>query len=344
MKRLRSSILRKYAGQIHPDHFVWAIDDTANPKYSKDAYRAGHWHGSSGPWYGQKIMVLALVDMNRGIAIPISYIVVPKKGDADYKKGADLAIDLLKSALDENFPKLPVVFDSWFDSVELMKNVENLGMVYVGEIKTNRKVRKNPGRYVAWSSTKALFSRIPRYRVRSRFDSEKIKKGKKRAKVAAQLRIWVRGRKSQLNAIGVFNRRNGRDAFGYYVSTDLSMSRARIWEISRARWKIEVMFRDLKQHLSFGKMPSGSQNAADISICLPMLILVSLRLHSESLWKHPPDDTIGNMVDQIREQSLSRSIDYIVQRENEETLNRLRSRRLPSRMNKKPVDQLAEAS
>jgi IS4 transposase len=58
-----------------------------------------------------------------------------------------------------------------------------------------------------------------------------------------------------LNALAVYNRRNGKNAFAYYVSTDLKMIGARIWEITRARWKIEWMFPDLKQNLSFGSLP-----------------------------------------------------------------------------------------
>ena len=85
MRRLRGSVLRKYKGQIDPKHFVYVIDDTANPKYSGNAFNAGAWHGSSGPWFGQKVMVLALVDKKRGISIPINYIIAAKEGELDHK-------------------------------------------------------------------------------------------------------------------------------------------------------------------------------------------------------------------------------------------------------------------
>ena len=84
----------------------------------------------------------------------------------------------------------------------------------------------------------------------------------------------------------------------------------------------------------------------DISeyICLPMLILVSMRLHEEAFWGFQNSSSIGEMTDQIRERSLLRSIDFIVNEEDKNTLQRLKSRRNLKRLNKKPVDWLAEAS
>lgn len=345
MRRLRRSILNHYGDEVFdPEHFAWAIDDTANPKFGKTVFRSGHWCGSSGPWMGQKVMVLGLVDLRRGISLPVAYVIAPKKGTPGYKKGHELAIDLLKIALDAGLPPLPVTVDSWFDSIELMDAVQNLGMTYVGELKSNRKVRRNPGRYVPWTNMAAAFHGVRRIRVHTRFDSAKVKSGRKRAKVAARVRLWIRGRSAALNVIAVYNRRNGRDAFGYYASTDLSMSPARIWEISRARWKIEVMFRDLKQHLSFGKLPCGGESGADVAVCLPMLILVSLRLHAKLIWGFDDPGTIGDMIDQIRERSLSHSIDHLVSRKEGVLTERLRARRASHRLNKKPVNRFAEAS
>jgi len=345
MRRLRSSVLRKYNGQIDPDSFVYVIDDTANPKYSGNVFNAGAWHGSSGPWFGQKVMVLALVDKKRGISIPIGYIIAAKEGELDHKTGPDMAIQLLKQAISEDWPSLPVVFDSWFDSQDLMEKVQELGLTYCGELKGNRKAKNSTSEIPTWTSLPETFKGCSRSRLYTCFDSEKIKKRLKRSKVGANLNIYIKNRKTPLNAIAVYNRRNGKKAFGYYVTTDLSMSGAKIWEISRARWKIEVMFRDLKQNLSFGRLPTAGESNAHLAVCIPFLILTSLRLSSEKHWDFENETmTIGEQVDQIRESALVKSIDYLVVRQNIDVIKTLKSRRAMNRLNKKPVNRLAEAA
>jgi hypothetical protein len=345
MRRLRSSVLRKYKGQIDPDSFVYAIDDTANPKYSGNAFNAGAWHGASGPWFGQKVMVLALVDKKRGISIPINYFIAAKEGELDHKTGPEMAIELLKHAIGEDWPSLPVVFDSWFDSKDLMEKVEELGLTYYGELKGNRKVKDSTSEKPTWTTLPDLFKGCSRSRLYTCFDSEKIKKRLKRSKVGANLRLYIKNRKTPLNAIAVYNRRNGKKAFGYYVTSDLSMSGAKIWEISRARWKIEVMFRDLKQNLSFGRLPSAGESNAHLAECIPFLILSSLRLSSEKHWDFQSETiTIGEQVDQIRENALVKSIDYLIVRRNIAVIKTLKSRRALDRLNKKPVNRLAEAA
>ena len=123
------------------------------------------------------------------------------------------------------------------------------------------------------------------------------------------------------------------------------MSGAKIWEISRARWKIEVMFRDLKQNLSFARLPSAGESNAHLAVCIPFLILTSLRLSSEKHWDFQSETmTIGEQVDQIRENALIKSIDYLIVRRNIAVIKTLKSRRALDRLNKKPVNRLAEAA
>ncbi len=345
MKRLRFSILRRYKQRFltSPEDFCWAIDDTANPKYGKNSYRSHPWHSSSGPYFGQKIMVLALIDMKGGFAIPVAYLICPKKEEMGYISGPDAAVALLKSAKESGFPNLPVTMDSWFDSTELMAAIEALGMTYVGEAKSKRKCRCNPCRFVPWSKLADLFGSLPRLRLKRHL------KGKSRGglKSYSQKRVYIRNRKSMVNMIAVYNRFNGKKAFGYYCSTDLTMSGERIWELSRARWKIEVMFRDLKQHLSFGKLPCCTEAAAHLAVCLPFMLYVELRLNvPKETMNNKATSTIGDQVDRLREKSLMQSITMLIDTPPhfKTVVTKLRSRRQSSRLNRKPVDQSAEAA
>ena len=65
MKRLRKSILRRFKGKLTPNNFCFALDDTANPKYGKKTFHGGYWRGSDGVMYGQKIIVISLVDIKK---------------------------------------------------------------------------------------------------------------------------------------------------------------------------------------------------------------------------------------------------------------------------------------
>ena len=212
MKRLRNSILRHYNGKIDAENFCFAIDDTANPKYGKTIYRCGPWHSSGGPYVGQKILVLALVDVKRSIALPIAFIILPKKDDPSHIPAPKLAINLLRQALEAGFARLPVTTDSWFDSNAFINDVEQLGLDFVGELKSNRRIKTSPGPNSKWTSIKEFFTGLPRMYMRSRFDSEDVLAHKKVAKSGAQSRIFIRDRKTALNGLAVYNRKNGLKA------------------------------------------------------------------------------------------------------------------------------------
>jgi hypothetical protein len=63
------------------------------------------------------------------------------------------------------------------------------------------------------------------------------------------------------------------------VSNDLSIRGERLWELSRARWYVEEMFRTLKKTLSFLAVPMQGQSATMATICLLMAILRSPQIH-----------------------------------------------------------------
>lgn len=116
---------------------------------------------------------------------------------------------------------------------------------------------------------------------------------------------------------------------------------ARLWKLSRARWCIECLFRDLKQNLSFGKLPCGGEGASDLSVCIPLILATSLRLDPE-IWSAYSGATIGAKVKQFREKSLKSSIEFIALNPNNFKVAQFNSRR--NCVNKKPTNRLAEAA
>ena len=317
MRRLRANVLRRFEGKFNPTDFCYAVDDTANPKYGKWTARCGNWHSSAGPFHGQKVLAIVLVDRRHGVAIPIHYAFGRKDTDADYKSMPDLALELLADCRAMGFPPLPVTSDSWFDSAPFMRQLEALGLSYDGEIKSRRLVRSNPGPNVKRCNLAAFFKGQPRYSVPAKPYGER---GRKRKRRGAKKRKWIsettaliNGVKHPVKLIAVYNHRLDKDAFAYYISTNRSLSGAELWALARSRWAIEVLFRDMKQNLSFGRLPCTGEEAADLAVCVPFALIVSLRLDDPEIWQlsDAGNDSIGTKIGRIREQSLNKALTLI---------------------------------
>ena len=146
--------------------------------------------------------------------------------------------------------------------------------------------------------------------------------------------------KTPIKVVALYNKRSSRQAFGYFASTDRTMPGATVWKIYRARWAIEVLFRDLKQNLSFGALPCGGENASDLAVCMPFAMITSLRLKPEK-WQIEAGLTIGESIARIKERVLHRSIELLGFESSKKLRSRVRARRDPTRFGKKPIDRAA---
>jgi hypothetical protein len=73
MRRCRQSILNRYKGDLNADDFIFAVDDTGNPRYGKTIHACGLWATNKKSYFfGQKVLVVALIDVHRKIAIPFT--------------------------------------------------------------------------------------------------------------------------------------------------------------------------------------------------------------------------------------------------------------------------------
>jgi hypothetical protein len=329
--------LRKFDGKLDPDNFVFVVDDTDNPKSGKFIFQNGRWGSSKGTYAGQKIMLLAIVDLRSHVAIPIAYEILPKRRSKADPSAIDYVPQLVKSALDEGCPPLTVVADSWFDSVKLMDDLQLLGCPVVWEIKSNRKVKTNPGANVASKTLAEAFENKPRARTITSWDCNKIQRRKKVGKVIAEAHIQINKRPTPIKCIAVYNRRNSVSAFAYYASTDRSLSRARIWMLSRARWAIECIFRTVKQWLSFGRLSCKGENAAHLAVAMPFYIYALLRLEPPTFWGLEEVESPDRMLGKIQEKSFEKALDIMLSNPSHPRVQVLRQRRSVKNVNRKPV-------
>lgn len=334
MRRMRKSLAKKFK-HTDPKELVFVIDDTGNRKYSKGLHRSSHWGGSSGVFLGQKIMVLGIVHIKTKKIYPVGFTILPKRESKKSPTAHWHANRLVVEAMAAGIRAQTFVADSWFDSVSLMQKLEAQGIDIVIQIKNNRKVRSNPGRYVKWSNLEAEFSSEKRLRSRTEWESAKVRAGKKRGKCLAEKVLQIRGRSCPLKVVAAYKRRNGVEVFGYYASTNRNMSRSRIWAVSRMRWKIEELFRTCKQRLAFGKLSCKGKDAAHLAVALPLF------LYKWLTEKCPESMKIDRYIATIVTESSRKGIFSLTSSIDRRPAEIARNRLATSRAHQKPCDSAA---
>ena len=342
MRRLRSGVLNKLKNEINNEDYCYAIDDTSNIKSGKKIFGIGNWGASNKKVYtGQKIFVLSLVNKRKGYALPLHYFICEKVDGKVLHSGHELTIKLLKDVFEEGYPILPVALDSWYDSATLMKNLDNLKIPFCIQTKDNRKVRHSTSSKVPWKNWTTLFKSRMKHSVKI-LKTDHQKKARKTKYIKENI-VYIKERKSALKAIAVYNKLTDSTHFSIYVTNDLKMSGAFLYELGRKRWLIEELFRNLKQRLSFGKLSCTGKVASDLSICLPFALIISLHFSPNELnQKKVQSITIGTKIERIKYENFEKSLSVIMNNANHLNVSKLKARRRIDRINKKPVNSFAE--
>ena len=156
--------------------------------------------------------------------IPVDYRVYNK--DTDGKTKNDHFRDMLKLAQDRGLNPDAVVMDAWYSSMDNLKAIRSMGWIWVMGLKKNRKVN--------------------------------------RGETLEKLHIPDEGLQVHLRGYGWitvfrFVAKNGRTD---YIGTNMeNPSRDRIETIIKARWKIEVYHRELKQTCGLERCQSRTGRA-----------------------------------------------------------------------------------
>jgi hypothetical protein len=347
MRRCSASILKKFPN-INEDDYVFALDDTGNPKYGNRQHGVGIWANSSGGKYmGQKILVLALVNLKKKLAYPVAYCFLKKKiknSLEEHETGHEAGIRLLKETISNGFPKLPLVADSWFGSIKMAENVSRLGIDFVSELKSNRNMKENISPFVQFKKAPEVFNTLEKVKTDSKRKYPDLHNKKNNIKYYSEKKIFLKNSNKAYKATAVYNKKSDKAPFSVYISTNIKRNGEWIWTLARARWAIECMFRVLKQDLSFGCLPSECKQGSDLSVCLPFALYIELCLREKGFWgtEMLKSGTIGTLVRQIRELNLNKTLEIITINKNHSCFKRLRGRRDITRINKKPVNSTSE--
>jgi hypothetical protein len=342
MLRLRASVLKKLSKELNADDFCYAIDDTANPKFGKKIFGVGSWGNHSGGIYrGQRIIVLALVNKKKGYALAIHYFFCKKRGEEGYKSGHGLVVTLLEEIFNEGYPKIPVALDSWFDSSELMENLDAMDVIFCIHAKEVRKVKCNPSPKVPYRSWSGVYK--GRIKAGVKLAKSNHQKRRPKTKYIKEQVVYIKKRTSPLKSVSVYNHMGDRNHFAIYITNDLKMAGSFLYELSRKRWLIEELFRNLKQNFSFGRLPCTGKEGADLSVCLPFALIISLQIFPDE-WSQSevPQMTIGTRVRIIIAENFHKSLHTILNNPSHKYVKKIQSRRHLARINKKPVDSFAD--
>jgi hypothetical protein len=102
------------------------------------------------------------------------------------------------------------------------------------------------------------------------------------------------------------------------------------------------MFRDLKQNLSFGKLPTQGKNGANLAVCFPILLYNSLNLEHKTKWGLKSHEPTGKMIQKIIQKEWRRTVEVIIKKPDSKVVSKYKSRNHESTLTKKPTDGTVE--
>lgn len=301
-RRLSRRVLRKLSQHPHEDLAV-VVDDTG-------LARAGANHPGQGRWAdskhniqtGQRVVLIGVMLRSTKEVLPLAYWVRRKRDEAEYVEPHRAVGDILEWLVAQGLPSVPVLFDSWFASAELLNRIRDLGLHFVTQLQSSRKLILESGEECSASQKGAPESK---HRIVC------MRGARRHSRYLSADDVIIKNANLICRVVKCFNHRKDKSPFAVWAATDLSLTATKIWELSRARWSIEVFFRNLKQNLSFGVCPSQSGNGTDISISLPLAIAELLTTPEPAPSNHPKT-TLGRKVAEQRGEVEATSIMQLV--------------------------------
>jgi hypothetical protein len=349
MKRLCWSVLKRI--KKNQSEWIFVFDTTANPKRVAGLRGRGNWATSSGNVFdGRNLVVLTVVNTKTGHAIPVAWApCIKSKDDAVNGKSAwELVLELLDSVVALNFPKLPIAGDSWFDGVPFLEELNKRGFTFNIELKSSRKAKSNISPNAKWESLATQLENSKKQAVEvGTKEIETITPGLRGKKFVAAKLLWIRQSKVDVNGnkpemrvqvTAVYNHASDKKPFAFYATNDRSQSSVWQWQMARWRWNIEVLFRDLKQELAWGKLACESQEGNNAAIVIPFLIIAYIRLEINL----DNDKSIGTILTKERQANTIQSIEFIMNNPKHGLLVKFKNRMNPERACLKPIDSVAE--
>lgn len=295
-RRILYGVAKKFQKLVNPleetaANSAFIVDDTIDERvgYKIENITSVHDHvaGKTGSKYGFKNLTLAYFD---GKSInPLDFSIhtekaLPKnkqkkqfrkeciKNSNGFKRRAESkkdkitgAITLIKRAVKNGFIPKYVLVDSWFTSLDFIKAIRGIKN---GSMHLVAGIRNDFRKYV--------------FNGESLNGKQLIKKLSQEGK-QKRCRKWnVRYYEVVVHYEGIGDVKLYISRFPYqkkwriFISTDIALDFVKMMETYSIRWTIEVMFKELKQHLQLGKCQSQDFDAQIASVTISMILYLFL--------------------------------------------------------------------
>jgi len=324
-RRLLYGVAKKFKKLVSTENEIapnsaFIIDDTADcrvgHKIENISIIHDHSSGKNGSTkFGFKHLFLGLFD-GKSI-IPLDFSIHKekelkgKKRKEQYKKECDKntngskrrkecridkitnALAMIKRAVKNGFMAKYVLVDSWFTSLDFIKSIREIknGAIHViAGIKNDKRKYDYKGEKL---NGKQLIEKL------------KLENKQKRC------RKWnTRYFEVEVNYEGIGIVKLCICRFPYqkkwriFISTDVSLSFSEIMERYSVRWTIEVMFKELKQHLQFGKCQSRDFDAQISSVTISLILYIFLSYFR----RINAYETLGGLFEYIKDEMLEKNL------------------------------------
>lgn len=208
---------------------------------------------------------------------------VERLREADRSK-LDVAVEMIRRAWKLHIRPGYVLADSWYLSEKLLRGIIDIGkgaLHFLGMAKMGNTTYKVEGRMKNALELIAKYERERGHECR-KYHCRYITLNGEYARTGIAVRIFLvkYGHNTTWNII---------------VTTDMTMSFTRAFETYQVRWGIEVLIKDCRQNLGFGKCQSNDFDAqvADITITLMTYIVAALDLRFSEY------ETMGQLFDSM---------------------------------------------
>jgi len=322
------------ARKVHDRHKLalsrtrtFVLDDSIKTRRGKKMEAvSGHFdHTTNTQVMGQQVLTLGLATEDSFLPLDSQIFISNKKAqplreayqdgrsvaakryvEATEQTKVEMAMGMLRRASRAGLRADYLVADAWFGNKSMMRQALSLDLTAILRMKKNKlKYRvKLSGRWHEMDA-KTLYQHVARkqwVKVRNlpwkvvelkvQVDLSTLKgKGAKPDYHTVKL-LFVRGAHVELDTDG------GAKSWALFLSTDETLSSAKMLETYALRWGIEVYFKEAKQHLGFlqEQTISFTSHTASIHLCaIRYLILMSGKLDC-------PTATVGSVRDEIQEQ------------------------------------------
>jgi hypothetical protein len=201
-------------------------------------------------------------------------------------KKTKVAISMLGRAIRKGFKAQYILADSWFFNTELAKFAKRHKVHLISRPKFNN------WKYVYKGKAYTIGQLVKKLRY------SKDKKWNRRLRMHfVVIRVEFNGIPLQLF---IYKEKKRGTKWCAIVSTDLQISAQRVFQIYQNRWTIETSYKELKQHLKFGKCMSRDFDG-QIADATLILMAYNLLSHIKALDDH---QSIGYLFDKVSKNML----------------------------------------